>query len=237
MEHALRRATDAIRYILIAYINSREIPLSILTEYVGKGLFIHGAKGLSLCNKLDFSSLKQHFLTDIPLAKLCFENKKLEESIVKLRDVCVRGIESSRPISSLTKLIMFLGNMYSQGVTSIRLPELKHKVRTRLKLSADVDELIAYLAILFPAAVKVMCGSIDVHEYLVNNFETLKKELRKSHRYGVAALFINALYRACRDPDSAHVNITAPLIKFRESSISTFLRVQELLLGNNGSTI
>jgi len=71
--------------------------------------------------RIDLLSLKQHFLTNIESAKKCFDQDKLKESIIELRDECGRGVEESKLLSSLVKLTRLLNDMYVSRRTSIAL--------------------------------------------------------------------------------------------------------------------
>jgi len=113
-------------------------------------------------------------------------------------------------LSSLVKLVELLNDMYVKGLTSIALGDLKREAEA-LGLDVDVDRLIAYLAVLFPAAVKVNCG-LDVHEHLVRKLDALKKKAKKEGQLDVAALFAKTLSSTCKDPASTYILITKQLI-------------------------
>ena len=180
--------------------------------------FLYGGRKLIASEKLNLDSLKRLFHRRVPLARLCLDQDRLKESIIRLRDECRRGIEKSKLLSSLVKLMELLNDIYIEGRTSIALDDLKREVEA-LNLGIDVDRLIAYLAVLFPAAVKVDCG-IDVHEYLVRNLNALKKEAREEGPLDVATLFAKALLSACRDPASARILITKQLITLEKPGAS-----------------
>jgi len=172
--------------------------------------FLYGGRRLLDSEELELDSLKRHFLTDIPLARLCLDQDRLKESIIRLQDECRRRVEGSKLLSSLVKLMELLNNMYVKGLTSIALSDLKQEAEA-LGLSVDVDRLIAYLAVLFPAAIKVDCG-LDVYEHLVRNLDALKGEAKEEGQLDVATLFAKALSSTCKDPKSTRILITKQLI-------------------------
>ena len=84
LDGGLRRVTDAFRYALIAYVSGSDVPMDAIYQYVGSGPVVHGAKGLSIARRVDVDSLRQHFLTDIPLAKTCFDYDRLGRVLLGL---------------------------------------------------------------------------------------------------------------------------------------------------------
>jgi hypothetical protein len=152
LEGGLRRVTDVFRYAFIAYVSSSDVSMDAIYLYIGGNPVFHGAKGLSIAQRIDVSSLKQHFLTDIPLAKTCFDVDELRKGVIRLRNECIKAFESSALLSSLTRLALFLDGLSSK---SVKLAELRTAVRS-LDLSTSVDKLVAYLTMLFPAKVDIL---------------------------------------------------------------------------------
>jgi len=66
---------------------------TLFYQYVGSGPVVHGAKGLSIAQVIDVDSLRQHFLTDIALARTCFDSGKLREGVIRLRSECVEAFK------------------------------------------------------------------------------------------------------------------------------------------------
>jgi hypothetical protein len=115
LERSLRRVTDAFRYALIAYVSGSDAPMDAIYRYVGGRPIVHGAKGLSIAQVIDIDSLRQHFLTDIALAKTCFDFDKLREGVIRLRSECVEAFKSSSMLSSVAKFVLFLENLHGGG--------------------------------------------------------------------------------------------------------------------------
>jgi hypothetical protein len=77
-----------------------------------------------------------------------------------------------------------------------------------LGLSASVDELVAYLALLFPAKVRIRCSNTDVYGYLIQNFDRLKSI---SSRSDAAKVFLATVSELCKSIDDAVVEVTPML--------------------------
>jgi len=204
LEGGLRRVTDAFRYALIAHISDCDVPMDAIYQYVGNGPVVHGAKGLSIARRIDVDSLRQHFLTDIPLARTCFDFDRLREGVIRLRSECVEAFKNSPILSSIVRFALFLENL-RDGERAVA--ELRSDV-AGLGLSASVDELVAYLALLFPAKVRVRCGDTDVYDYLIQNFDRLKSI---SSRSDAAKVFLAAVSELCKSIDEAVVEVRSML--------------------------
>jgi hypothetical protein len=204
LERGLRRVTDAFRYALIAYISGSDVPMDAIYQYVGNGPVVHGAKGLSITQRIDVDSLRQHFLTDIALARTCFDFDKLREGVIRLRSECAEAFKNSPTLSSVARFALFLENLRGKERA---VAKLRSDV-AGLGLSASVDELIAYLALLFPAKVRVCCGNTDVYDYLVHNFDKLKSV---SSRSDAAKVFLVAVSELCKSIDDAVVEVMSML--------------------------
>jgi hypothetical protein len=214
LENALKRSTDAIRLVLIAYLNSQEIPITSLRDYVGSGPYIHGAKGISVNKQLNIASLKLHFIKDIPLAKRCFEETLLSKYIVRLKDECVQGIENSIILSTLTKLSSALDSL---GVGRHQLSIINEKISDILGpgLETDFFRMLSYLAVLFPAIIKVECRGIDTHSFLVTKFDEVKLRVPEGKKLDAAEFFIAAFTSICPHINEASVILSSPIIKFK----------------------
>ena len=206
LERGLRRVTDAFRYALIAYVSGSDVPMNAIYQYVGSGPVVHGAKGLSIAQRVDVDSLRQHFLTDIPLAKTCFDFDRLREGVIRLRSECVEAFKNSPTLSSVAKFVLFLESLHGEGRT---VAKLRSDV-AGLGLSASVDELVAYLALLFPAKVRIRCSDTDVYGYLIQNFDRLKSI---SSHSDVAKVFLAAVSELCKSIDEAVVEVV-PMLRF-----------------------
>jgi hypothetical protein len=204
LERSLRRVTDAFRYALIAYVSGSDVPMDAIYRYVGNGPVVHSAKSLSIAQVIDIDSLRQHFLTDIALARTCFDSGKLREGVIRLRSECVEAFKNSPTLSSVAKFVLFLENLCGEERA---VAKLRSDV-AGLGLSASVDELVAYLALLFPAKVRVRCGGTDVYDYLVQNFDRLKSI---SSRSDAAKVFLVAVSELCKSIDDAVVKVTSLL--------------------------
>ena len=206
----MRRATDAIRLILIAYLSSQEIPIIILKDYVGSGPYIHGAKGISVNKQLNITSLRTHFMKDIPLAKRCFEETSLSKYIVRLTNECLHGIESSRTLSTLMKFASLLDTL---GVGTHQLYKVKELSNDLTE--ADLMRMLAYLAVLFPAVIKITCKATNIHDFLLANFDNIKSKMINGRRSDVAELFMTAFTFACLNTSEVKVILTSPIVKFK----------------------
>jgi hypothetical protein len=177
---------------------------TLFYQYVGSGPVVHGAKGLSIAQVIDIDSLRQHFLTDIALARTCFDSGKLREGVIRLRSECVEAFKSSPILSSIARFALFLENLCGEERTVAKL----RSDAASLSLSVSVDELVACLALLFPAKVRVRCGGTDVYGYLVQNFDRLKSI---SPRSDAAKVFLTAVSELCKSIDDAVVKVTSML--------------------------
>jgi hypothetical protein len=204
LEGGLRKVTDAFHYAFIAYVSSSDVPMDAIYLYIGGKPVFHGTKGLSIAQRIDVSSLKQHFLTDIPLAKTCFDVDELRKGVIRLRNECIKAFESSALLSSLTRLALFLDGLSSK---SVKLAELRTAVRS-LDLSTSVDKLVAYLTMLFPAKVEVSCRGTDVYDYVVQNFEKLRQSVSQSD---ASKIFLATASELCTSIDDAVVELSSPL--------------------------
>ena len=216
LENALRRATDAIRLILIAYLNSREIPITLLKNYAGPGPYIHGAKGVSVNKNLDISSLKSHFMKDIPLARKCFEESLLGKSIIKLKNECVEGIEKSPMLFTLVRFSSVLDSMDPKIHVLDKC--FLDKIRSAMNISiteTDLIRMIAYLNVLFPNVVKVVCGLSHIHDFLIANFDDIKSKMPEGKRLDIAELYTVAFTLICPSIQEARLVLSSPIIKFR----------------------
>jgi len=61
LEGGLRRVTDVFRYAFIAYVSSSDVSMDAIYLYIGGKPVFHGAKGLSIAQRIDVFSLNQHF--------------------------------------------------------------------------------------------------------------------------------------------------------------------------------
>jgi len=165
LERGLRRVTDAFRYALIAYVSGSDVPMDAIYQYVSNGPVVHGAKGLSIAQRVDVDSLRHHFLTDIPLAKTCFDFDRLREGVIRLRSECAEAFKNSSTLSSVARFALFLENL-----RGLLFPA---KVRVRCGNTDVYDYLIQNFdrlksissrsdaAKVFLTAVSELCKSID----------------------------------------------------------------------------
>ena len=204
LEGGLRKVTDAFRYALIAYISGSDVPMDAIYQYVGNRPVVHGAKGLSIAQRINVDSLKQHFLTDIPLARTCFDLSKLREGVIRLRGECVEAFKNSPILSSVARFALFLENLCGEERAVAKM----RNDATSLGLSVSVDELVAYLALLFPAKVRIRCSGTDVYGYLVQSFDRLKSI---SSRSDAAKVFLVAVSELCKSIDDAVVEVKSTL--------------------------
>jgi len=78
----------------------------------------------------------------------------------------------------------------------------------RLNSSIPVDELLAYLVLLFPAKIQVSCNDVDVYEYFISNLDTLKNQ---SLSRNAVSLFLKAISEVCTPTASIIVEVKSPL--------------------------
>jgi hypothetical protein len=178
--------------------------MDAIYRYVGARPVVHGAKGLSIAQRINVDSLRQHFLTDIPLAKTCFDLSKLREGVIRLRGECVEAFKNSPTLSSVARFALFLENLHGEGRA---VAKLRSDV-AGLGLDMPLDELVAYLALLFPAKIRVRCNNTDVYDYLVQNFDRLKSI---SSRSDAAKVFLTAVSELCKSIDEAVIEVVSTL--------------------------
>jgi len=138
------------------------------------------------------------------LAKTCFDFDKLREGVIRLRSECAEAFKNSPTLSSIVRFALFLENLHGEGRT---VAKLRSDV-AGLGLSASVDELVAYLALLFPAKVRIHCSNTDVYGYLIQNFDRLKSI---SSRSDAAKVFLAAVSELCKSVDEAVVEAVSML--------------------------
>jgi hypothetical protein len=166
LERGLRRVTDAFCYALIAYVSGSDVPMDAIYRYVGGRPVVHGAKGLPIAQVIDVDSLRQHFLTDIALARTCFDSGKLREGVIRLRSECAEAFKNSPILSSIARFALFLENLCGEERAVAKL----RSDAASLSLTAPVDELVACLALLFPAKVG---SAVAVQMSMTTLFRTL----------------------------------------------------------------
>jgi hypothetical protein len=153
-------------------------------------------------------------MKDIPLAKRCFEETSLSKYIVRLKDECVRGIENSTLLSTLTKLSSALDSL---GIGRHQLSIINEKISDMFGLRIDFLRTLSYLAVLFPAVIKVECRGNDIHSFLVSKFDDIKLRIPEGKKLDVAELFITAFTSLCPNTSEVSVLLSSPIIKFRVS--------------------
>jgi energy-coupling factor transporter ATP-binding protein EcfA2 len=196
----LKKSTDAFRYALIAYINSSDIHMDVIYSYIGDKPFVHGARGLSVAREINIESLKQHFFSDIAFASVCFDSEMLKNDIIRLKKSCIEAFKSSNILSSLAKIALLFSDLSGKRVL---WTELRSSIKD-LDMGASIDELIAYLAVLFPAKIRVTCNNIDVYDYFISNFEKLK---RISSPIDVSKMFLLAVSEVCSSINNAAIEV------------------------------
>lgn len=99
------------------------------------------------------------------------------------------------------------------GTGEYQLGDLKNKVSSVLSFGVDVLRNIAYLVILFPVVVRVVCRDVDIYSYLVLNFDSIKSKRPRGKRRDVAELFTTSLMSICPDIDEARVILLSHIVK------------------------
>jgi hypothetical protein len=124
----------------------------------------------------------------------------LRNNVIKLREECREAFKSSSILSSIVKLALFLSDM-SGG--RILWSELREKSR-ELDLQVSIDDLVAYLAVLFPGKIRITCNNTDVYEYFISNFKKFKKS---SPHSDVSKMFLAAASEVCSHINSAFIEV------------------------------
>jgi hypothetical protein len=147
-------------------------------------------------------------MKDIPLAKRCFEETSLSKYIVRLTNVCLHGVESSRTLSTLMKFASLLDTL---GVGTHQLYKMRELSKDLTE--ADLIRMLAYLAVLFPAVIKITCKATNIHDFLLANFDNIKSKISKGRKSDVAELFMTAFTSICSNTSEVEVILTSPIVK------------------------
>jgi hypothetical protein len=78
---------------------------------------------------------------------------------------------------------------------------------------ADLIRMLAYLAVLFPAVIKITCKATNIHDFLLANFDNIKSKISKGRKSDVAELFMTAFTSICSNTSEVDVILTSPIVK------------------------
>jgi len=190
LEDSILRASIISRYILISYINAREVGSDDIFYYVGAegSRIIYGRAQLSVTqvSRQQLRTLiREKFVKEqkgaVVTALQCLDRDKVSSWIIKLRDECVEAFKLCSVCRDLEAYIDVLNDLYTKGRTSFKLSDAEALLPAKTYSGYSPRDILFLLTALFPAVFKLLHGNIDVHEYVVANFDQLR-DLAKTQK-------------------------------------------------------
>lgn len=237
LEGSFLRVSLISRYILISYVNAHEIDYSMIFHYIGRqgAKILYGRAYLDVYT-VDEKKLRQLFREKfarevrgaVTTALQCLERSKVLSYIAKLKDECVEAFKLCPLCQDLVSYIDQLNDMYNRGQLSMRLSEASI-LFPEPKSSFSHNEILYLLTVLFPELLKLRYKDVDLHSYIVNNFEGLRKEMSKAYRDKpmVFRLLYLSLDKLGIKPEDLMLYIYGSLIKYR-IPLEIFFKALEL---------
>jgi len=190
LEDSFNRVSIIARYILMTYINAKEIVPDDIFYYVGSegSKIIYGKSQLSITTisrKQLRSLIREKFGKEqkgsVTTALQCLDKDKISSWIIKLRDECIEAFKLCKMCQDLETYIDALNNLYMKGHIMLRLSDLRFSIPTKTYSGYETHEILFILVELFPAVFRLMYENIDIHEYITKYFEQLR-EIAKTRR-------------------------------------------------------
>jgi len=230
LEQSFKKASIVSRCILLSYINAHEINIEALEHYLGpsSSKILSGSQGGSLyvVTKKRLRQLFRKF-TSIHDAKrehavttgvLCLESSHVLLGVVKLKEECIEAFKLCNICQDLATYIDTLNDLYHRGKLSIKLSEAKMLFPTP-RPELNTYEVLYLLTILMPAVLKLVYRGLDIHSYIVENFEVLQTKAsqlgKKKGSSLVLRLFQIALSSLNANVEDLELIIYSSLIKYR----------------------
>jgi len=190
LEDSILRASIISRYILISYINAREVGSDDIFYYVGAegSRIIYGKAQLSVTqvSRQQLRALiREKFAKEqkgaVVTALQCLDRDRISSWIIKLRDECIEAFKLCNVCRDLEAYIDALNDAFTKGRTSFKLSDVEALLPTKTYSGYSPREILLLLTALFPAVFKLLHGGIDIHEYVITNFDQLR-DLAKAQK-------------------------------------------------------
>jgi hypothetical protein len=223
LEQTFRRATHVARYILIAYINARDIYPELIFEYVPEGSkVLYGQSHLSVVDvtRDRITGLIRRFAQEakgaITTALQCFETGKIFDNVIVLKEECTKAFRSCHICTDLVLAVDVLNSKYIEGTRITKVASLKASLSNAVLSGQTYDEVIFLLSELFPKALKLLYDSISIHDYIISNFDRLKNKARKGKgTYVLFRVYHVALDEIGAKPEDLELVISTSLVKYK----------------------
>jgi len=190
LEDSILRASIISRYILISYINAREVGFDDIFYYVGSegSKIIYGRAQLSVTqvSRQQLRTLiREKFAKEqkgaVVTALQCLDRDRVSSWIIKLRDECVEAFKLCNICRDLEAYIDALNDAFTKGRTSFKLSDAEALLPAKTYSGYSPRDILFLLVTLFPAVFKLLHENTDIHEYVVTNFDQLR-DLAKAQK-------------------------------------------------------
>jgi len=237
LEDSILRASIISRYILISYINAKEVGFDDIFYYVGAegSKIIYGRAQLSITqvSRQQLRTLiREKFAKEqkgaVVTALQCLDRDKVSSWIMKLRDECVETFKLCNICRDLEAYIDALNDLYAKGRASFKLSDAESLLPAKTYSGYSPRDILFLLTALFPAVFKLLHGNTDIHEYIIANFDQLRDIAKAQKGKPLLLKFFDvALNKLSANVELANFVIHSAPIKYR-IPLSIFYQALEI---------